>query len=89
MLAVVEAEQTDSLVVLVEQVVVAQVTEVRPLGEPLQQGLQTWVVAVAVERAGMVLAPTAAPVSSSSSTPYLVKPSLYSKARLRGNVPLV
>jgi hypothetical protein len=31
----------------------------------------------------------AAPVSLSSSTPLLAKPSLYSKARLRGNVLLV
>jgi len=53
-------------------------------------GLPVGQIPVAVVAHLLVLAAAqAAPVSSSSSTPLLVKPSLYSKARPRGNVLLV
>jgi hypothetical protein len=54
-----------------------------------QQVVQILAVAVAVVGTVLLLLgldQQAAPVSSSSSTPYLAKPSLYSKARLSGNV---
>jgi hypothetical protein len=51
--------------------------------------LRTLVVEAVAQEMMVLLLAQAAPALLSSSTPCLVKPSLYSKARLRGNVLLV